>query len=251
MRDSGLKIVQFTDPHIYADETELLARLNTRASFLATRDKALAEAGDCDLILVTGDLAAAAEGPAYLWLVEQLAVFNVPIFCLPGNHDLGTVMEPIVSAAGWKFGGNHILGAWHLVLLDTCVPDAAHGQLSAAELSRLDKKLAQHPAVPSLVCLHHHPVPMVSAWMDTMQLTNSANFWSIVEKHPQVRGVLWGHVHQNFDAYQRGIRLLATPSTCVQFAARSTKFAIDPLAPGFRCLALFANGEIDTDIVRI
>ena len=251
MRNGGLKVVQFTDTHIFADPTQRLGRLNTQASFLATRDKAAAAIQDCDLILVTGDLAAAAETPAYYWLVEQLAVFDIPIYCLPGNHDIGAVMEPILSAAGWTYGGAHLIGGWHIVLLDTCVTDADYGHLDKAEIARLKLALARHSDIPSLICLHHHPVPMGSAWMDTMQLTNSADFWAVIEQHPQVCGVLWGHVHQNFDTYQGGVRLLASPSTCVQFAARSTNFAIDPLAPGFRCLRLFADGVIHTEIVRV
>ncbi len=251
MHSSDLKIVQFTDTHIFADPTRQMGRCNTRASFSATREAAVSAIRDSDLILVTGDLAAAAEIPAYRWLAEQLAEFETPVYCLPGNHDSSAVMAPIVSAAGWIYGGTHIVSDWHLVLLDSCVIGAEYGHLARTEIARLNHALAQHPESPSLICLHHHPVPIGSAWMDTMQLTNSAEFWAVVEQHPQVRGVLWGHVHQNFDTYLRGIRLLACPSTCVQFAARSTNFAIDPLAPGFRRLRLIADGTIDTEVIRV
>ena len=215
MRDiNSLRVLHFTDTHIYADAAHLFARIDTQLSFLATRDKALSMADNYDLILVTGDLAAEAEEAAYRWLAEQLSVFALPIYCLPGNHDVNTVMEPLVNVAGWFFGGNHTVGGWHIVLLDTCVQDAAHGCLNAVEIERLDKALAQHPKLPTLVTLHHHPVPMMSAWMDTMQLNNADEFWQVIAKYPQVQIVLWGHVHQNFDTYRNGVRLLATPSTC-------------------------------------
>ena len=251
MRDNGLRILHFTDTHVYADAAHTFARVDTRLSFLATRDKALSGASDYDLILVTGDLAAEAEEPAYRWLTEQLSLFELPIYCLPGNHDVNTVMQPVVNDARWFFGGNHTVGDWHIVLLDTCVPDAAHGHLSAAEIARLDAALAQHPKLPTLVCLHHHPVPMTSAWMDTMQLKNADEFWNVIDNYPQVQSVLWGHVHQNFDTYRNGVRLLATPSTCVQFAPRSVNFAIDSLTPGFRYLELLPDGDMDTAVVRI
>src|SRR5580698_1669402 len=48
------------------------------------------------------------------------------------------------------------------------------------------------------VCLHHHPVPMSSDWLDQIGLSNAAEFWSIVDAHRNVRAVLWGHVHQSF-----------------------------------------------------
>lgn len=251
MRDiNSLRVLHFTDTHIYADAAHLFARIDTQLSFLATRDKALSMADNYDLILVTGDLAAEAEEAAYRWLAEQLSVFALPIYCLPGNHDVNTVMEPLVNVAGWFFGGNHTVGGWHIVLLDTCVQDAAHGCLNAVEIERLDKALAQHPKLPTLVTLHHHPVPMMSAWMDTMQLNNADEFWQVIAKYPQVQIVLWGHVHQNFDTYRNGVRLLATPSTCAQFAARSVNFAIDSLTPGFRYLRLLPNGGVDTAVVR-
>jgi Icc protein len=251
MNDAGLNALQFTDTHIYADETDGFARVNTRSSFLATKEHALRYNGACDLVLVTGDLAAQSEAPAYSWLVDQFTAFDAPIFCLPGNHDTGAVMEPLVSAAGWSFGGSHTLGGWHIVLLDSSVQGEAHGRLSAAELHRLDAVLVRHRTLPTLISLHHHPVPMMSAWMDTMQLQNAAALWAVIDKHPQVRGVLWGHVHQNYDAFRNRVRLLATPSTCVQFAARSENFAIDTLGPGYRRLRLSSDGEIDTDVVRI
>ena len=39
-----------------------------------------------------------------------------------------------------------------------------------------------------------------------------------------------GHVHQESDAVISGIRMLTTPSTCVQFAPGSEDFALDDLS---------------------
>jgi Icc protein len=251
MSHTGLTVLQFTDTHIYADEARLFARINTRSSFTSTMTKALAACPDCDVILVTGDLAADCEAPAYAWLAEQFAVFEAPVFYLPGNHDDADIMDPILGAAGWVRSGSHTLGGWHIVLLDSCVRGEAYGRLGHAEIERLDAALAQHRKLPALVSLHHHPVPIESRWMDTMRLHNADELWAVIDKHPQVRSVLWGHVHQNYDAYRHGVRLLATPSTCVQFAPRSVNFATDPLAPGFRRLILSADGQMMTDIVRV
>lgn len=251
MTDAGLNILQFTDTHIYADAARLFARINTRSSFVATVDKALHHIRDCDLILVTGDLAADCEAPAYAWLAEQLAAFSRPVYCLPGNHDDVAVMRSELVGAGWVCGGAHTLGGWHMVLLDSCVPGAPHGHLARSEIERLQETLARNRSLPTLISLHHHPVAIESQWMDTMRLRNAEEFWTVVDKYPQVRGVLWGHVHQNYDAYRNGVRLLATPSTCVQFAARSNDFATDPLAAGFRRLQLSADGRITTDVVRV
>jgi Icc protein len=43
------------------------------------------------------------------------------------------------------------------------------------------------------------------------------------------------------------VRVMTTPSTCVQFAPGSAKFAIDPRPPGYRRLTLHADGRIETE----
>lgn len=68
---------------------------------------------------------------------------------------------------------------------------------------------------------------------------------------PRVRGVLWGHIHQELDVERNGVRLLATPSTCIQFAPRSDDFALDHLLPGYRWLRLHADGRIETGVSRL
>jgi Icc protein len=62
--------------------------------------------------------------------------------------------------------------------------------------------------------------------------------------------VLWGHIHQHLDLYRGDVRLLATPSTCIQFQAGSDDFAVEPLAPGFRWLDLHSDGTLDTGVER-
>ncbi len=251
MRNTDLNVLQFTDMHIYARENGLFCGVDTRMSFNAVKNRALVQSRDYDLILVTGDLAMEPEAPAYAWLVEQFEVFDAPVYCLPGNHDAAKIMERSLSAAGWNYCPSHTVGGWHIVLLDSTVLGEAYGSLGDAELDRLDDALARHRILPTLVGLHHHPVAIESRWMDRMRLHHAARFWAVIDRYPQVRCILWGHVHQNFDTYRNGVRLLATPSTCTQFAARSANFAIDPLPPGFRRLQLSSDGTMTTDIIRV
>ncbi|MGK0418993.1 MAG: Icc protein [Halopseudomonas sp.] len=45
--------------------------------------------------------------------------------------------------------------------------------------------------------------------------------------------------------------MLASPSTCVQFAAHSENFATDERAPGYRWLRLFDDGQVETAVSRL
>ncbi|HJP34910.1 MAG: 3',5'-cyclic-AMP phosphodiesterase [Gammaproteobacteria bacterium] len=251
MQKSALHVLQITDTHIVAAEKGTRSRADTRASFKAVKSAALALRPKYDLILVTGDLAAESEAAAYEWLAEQFEAFAAPVYYLPGNHDAVDTMQPVLGAAGWCCCGSYTVGGWHIVLLDSSVLGEAHGYLGDAELERLDDALSRHPEVPTMVSLHHHPILMESRWMDTMRLLSPERFWGVIDRHAHVRCVLWGHVHQNFDAYRNGVRLLATPSTGVQFAPGSVDFAIDPLPPGFRRLRLSPDGDIETDVIRV
>jgi len=251
MPASTLNVLQFTDTHIYDGEVGTLGGLNTRETCRAVLDFARTRGEPVDLILLTGDLAAAADAGGYTWLVERLTRPDIPVLCIPGNHDDPRIMGPIVEAAGWCAGGSYRLGGWHFILLDSSVPGEEYGELFADELNTLARQLDGHRELPTVVVLHHHPLPMGSRWMDTMTLRDAAQFWHIIDRHPQVRAVVWGHVHQNYDSYRNGVRLLATPSTCVQFAARAVNFAIDPLPPAYRWLRLAENGGITSEVVRL
>ena len=74
--------------------------------------------------------------------------------------------------------------------------------------------------------------------------------FAIVERYPQVRGLLWGHIHQTWDELREGLRLMATPSTCIQFAAQSEDFKVSEEQPGYRWLRLHADGRLETGVER-
>ena len=77
------------------------------------------------------------------------------------------------------------------------------------------------------------------------------SFLPITDRYACVRAIVWGHVHQSHDSRRKGVRLLATPSTCAQFLPHSDHFAIDPAPPAYRRLTLRADGTIDTEVVRV
>jgi Icc protein len=73
----------------------------------------------------------------------------------------------------------------------------------------------------------------------------------VIDRYPQVRLVIFGHIHQEFERSRRGITYLGTPSTCIQFMPNSQKFSLDQTKPGFRLLNLYPNGMFNTKIERV
>jgi Icc protein len=137
---------------------------------------------------------------------------------------------------------------WLLLFLDSTIANETGGHLNPAQLAELETALASHPRLHTLICLHHQPVPVGSQWIDSIGLNNPADLFEVVNRHPQVKGMLCGHVHQHFEGRQDHIKLMATPSTCIQFLAGQDDFAIDHCPPGYRWLALLPDGEICTGV---
>jgi len=249
-RTLTLEILQLTDTHLFADPHGRLLGQNTRRTLSLVLEAALRER-TFDLVLLTGDLVHDESIEGYRYLRDELRALHIPYYCLPGNHDDLVLMSRVFDA---RTAGNEAstkADGWNLVLLDSTVQGQDGGHLDDRQLDLLDTCLAARPSDPTLVCLHHQPVPVGSAWMDTIALDNPEQFFVILDRHPQVRAVLWGHVHQEFSSRRKGVRLLAAPSTCVQFLPGSDTFALDARTPGFRWLALGAGGEIETGVERI
>ncbi|WP_419642884.1 metallophosphoesterase, partial [Thiolapillus sp.] len=117
------------------------------------------------------------------------------------------------------------------------------GHLSRTELDLLDEALSDAPP-HILIFLHHQPVPVGSEWLDNIGLDNPQELLSRTQHNPAVKGIVWGHVHQPWEGRLGHMQLLATPSTCIQFAPGQDEFGLDTLPPGWRMLTLGKNGEL-------
>ena len=247
---SVLRLTHFTDPHLYGGESECLRGVATLPALKTALAHAQARDWPPAAVLVTGDLVQ--DDPAgYPHFRRLFGSLGVPVLCLPGNHDEPRAMRRELSGEPFCLGGYVDMGRWRIVLLDSCIPGAASGALSAQGLAELDEALATADGRHCLVCLHHHPVPMSSRWLDRVGLTNAAEFLHTLDQHRNVRAVVWGHVHQAYDGLRKGVRLLATPSTCAQFLPNSDDFAVDRRPPAYRTLQLRADGSLLTEVVWV
>ena len=244
---SVVRLTQFTDPHLYGGEGESLRGVATLPALTTAIAHARGRDWPPDAVLVTGDLVQ--DDPAgYQHFRRVFGALNLPVLCLPGNHDEPRAMRRELTGAPFVLGGHVDLGRWRIVLLDSCIPGAASGALSAAELERLDTALATAEGRHCMVCLHHHPVLMASRWLDRVGLTNAAEFLHTLDAHRNVRAVVWGHVHQEYEGDRGGVRLFATPSTGAQFLPMSDRYAVDTRPPAYRPFDLHPDGRIDSEI---
>ncbi|NJO72176.1 MAG: hypothetical protein HC825_11905 [Oscillatoriales cyanobacterium RM1_1_9] len=87
--------------------------------------------------------------------------------------------------------------------------------------------------------------------MDRIKLQNPEALLACLDDHPQVKLVVFGHIHQGFQTSHNGVTYLGCPSTCVQFQPLAAEFTLDQMAtPGFRVLTLYPDGTFDTQVGR-
>lgn len=244
----AVRLLQVTDPHLFGDRSREIYDVNTSQSLRAVLREALDAAVAPDAILVTGDIGDDLGREAYENFREALVGLAPRILCLPGNHDNPLLMKEMLNSDGFQCCGRAELGGWGVVMLDTHVHDDPAGELSETELMRLEADLGQFRDRPVLVCLHHPPVSVGSAWLDEVGLRNSEDFLAVIDYFPQVRAVLGGHIHQALDVTRGGVRMLATPSTGAQFTPRTQHCVMDMKPPGYRWLTLMPDGSLETEV---
>lgn len=202
-----------------------------------------------DLVVVTGDLIQDDSTGAYEHFCQLLEALHLPVYCVPGNHDIRALMRDALSEPPFYYCASVEAGDWLITGIDSCVSGMAGGHLTTDELARMDHEIAKSSAANVMVCLHHPPVDMGSKWLDSVGLDNGDEFIARVSASGKVRLAIFGHVHQPYDAEHGGVSIVATPSTCRQFAQSSDDFAVDDNPPAYRRISLYANGDYDHELV--
>ncbi|MFD2176377.1 3',5'-cyclic-AMP phosphodiesterase [Veronia pacifica] len=251
-QDGVVRLLQITDTHLFSDIHGSLLGVNTLDSFRAVVDKIIAENRYFDAVIATGDLSQDHTAESYRLFVEGVAKFDVPCFWLPGNHDHQPEMIDVLNQKPMVRADRVMLGDhWQMILLDSQVAGVPFGELSESELAKLVSFIDEYPERHTLILLHHHPLLAGSAWLDQHKLRNHDALWQKLAPKKNVRAVVCGHIHQSLDKMHQDVRVLASPSTCIQFKPNSDDFAIDNLNPGWQWLELLPDGQLVSKVERL
>ncbi|MEX2961702.1 3',5'-cyclic-AMP phosphodiesterase [Microbulbifer sp. TYP-18] len=246
---SVYRLVQFTDPHIGGRPDYQLLGLDTGYTLGQVLEAIARDQSSADLLVATGDITANGSDAAYHRFLQQMQSVTKPWYWLPGNHDRSALMQQL--APGHCTDAIE-LGNWRLLLLDTSVENQICGGLNDDQLDRLQMQLHECGDHPVMILMHHQPVPVGSDWIDGHMLRRGApRLLSMVTEAANVRALVWGHVHQQFDSRLEHCGLHATPSTSIQFTPGSGPFAVDDCMPGYRWFELSADGSYRTGVERV
>lgn len=256
---SDFNIAQISDLHLSKHDKTSFDK------FLAVLDLALTY--QPDLLLLTGDLVNDGTSGIYDWLFTTLKKTNIPFLCMAGNHDVTKEIGHdlpfdestlVALMPDKRLIDRHRLmihtpnTTWQLLAISSAVGGQAYGNVSQDSLQFLSDHLqAPHPTI---IALHHHALPVGSAWIDKLMLNNADELWQCLRPHSHLRAVLSGHVHQAHAIsapMMTDTTFYTSPATARQFLPFNEDFALDTMAGGFRLISLNDNQTLHTHVARL
>jgi 3',5'-cyclic AMP phosphodiesterase CpdA len=175
-----------------------------------------------DAIIFTGDTVQHGQPEEYARLRELLAPLDAPLYLIPGNRDDNEALRTAFSDQPYLPGNGGFLHytiedhALRLVAIDSTSVGERKGVFCAARQAWLDEVLKDQPNRPTLLFIHHPPFDVDDHYVGGYRRPEEADALSdIVSRHPQVVGMLCGHVHWPVERLWAGTLARIMPSIAV------------------------------------
>ena len=257
-----LNFIHISDTHIHANPEFVGSHVEftSRATVAELIKQINAVPFDVDFVIHTGDIMTdPAKSKAYKIARDILSDIRFPIHYLVGNHDrsaavqkilVGVPEHEITTTYDYEFEHNSV----QIICLDSN-PNARgvhFGLLNNNQLGWLAERLQADDPRPLVVAVHHHPLPSKASWLDGIVLKNGHELHELLltVRH-RLRGVFYGHIHENMVTVRDGISYYSTVSSWFQTRTYfgQIKPGRDPLLrePGFNLVTLT---EKDTFVRR-
>jgi 3',5'-cyclic AMP phosphodiesterase CpdA len=216
-------IAQISDTHIAAEGELAYGRVDTAA--YTARVVAHVQRLDPapDVVLVTGDLVEHGTAEQYRHLQKLLAPLSMPLFLIPGNHDDREGLREVFTEHAYLPPAGliqYVVDGYplRLVALDTVITGQSGGLMDDERLAWLEARLAEAPARPTAVLMHHPPFATGLTIMDGMGLRNADAMAAVIVRHRQVEAVLCGHLHRPIHTRWAGTVVTTAPGVAHQVA---------------------------------
>ncbi len=249
-----MRLIQVTDSHLAAREGGALLGMDCDESLAEVLKLVKRQHPRFEAVLCTGDISQDGSASSYRRFDQAISGLVSSSLWIPGNHDKPQHMRDALGEEHPALRRSLQLGNWLVLMLNSRVEGEIHGRLDQGELQFLEQmaeSMAGRHDQHILVCLHHNPLPVKAAWLQRHSLQNQEEFLALVQRYQSIKCILWGHIHQEYDRVWKGVRMLACPSTCIQFHPENDDFTVDSLNPGYRWLDLHADGRVETAVERV
>src|SRR5579859_2493416 len=174
-------------------------------------------------IFAAGDLTETGSPEEYALLAGILKEAPCPVYVGMGNHDLRAALlnafpAPFTAVDDHGFVQYAVdVGDLRVVMGDTALEGRAEGYFCEARAAWLARTLDAEPARPTIVFLHHPPIPSGIQWMEpAFEATGRGRLNDVLRGRTQVRAVLCGHVHRPFHGPFAGHTISVSSATALQ-----------------------------------
>jgi len=170
------------------------------ARLRAAIDHANAHYADTAFCVITGDVVERASAASYRAVKAELDRLSMPYWPMTGNHDARSLLRamlPLPANAMTDFIQYELeVGPVRILCLDSLFEGEDKGRLCPARLAWLEERLAQHPDRPTIVMLHHPPMPLGLPMLDPDRLEDGPALLAVLRRFPAVKQLCFGHVHR-------------------------------------------------------
>ena len=248
------RVVHLTDTHLFRDPAQRLNDVPTQATLVDVLDHVRSHVGNVDHLVLTGDFAHDEARETYDALGVLLGDLRSRSELIPGNHDDPAYLraafpDRIDQSTAGPVAFSIAAGDWRLIGLDSHIAHDVRGRIEGAQLAWLRSELEHHADAPTVIFVHHPPVPIHSAGLNGWSMYDPEPLLELVHRNRQVKIISCGHVHREFEAEVGHVRFVTTPSTAFQFK-QQVELELDALAPGYRVFHL-ERDEWHTEVVRL
>jgi len=253
-------VAQISDLHVKEPGRLAYRKVDTAAGLA----RCVAHINDLDprpeIVMATGDLVDSGKPEEYRHLRELLSPLKMPVYFLPGNHDDRAALRAEFSDHDYLFDDETFLHfvvedyPVRMIALDTTKPGEPGGAMCHDRLAWLDARLRSAPDRPTAIFMHHPPFLTGIGHMDAQNCAGGDALRSVLQKYPEVRWMMCGHVHRSIISNWHGITasIAPSPSLAVTLDLREdapSRFSLEP--PGFHVHHWCADAGLTTHLCFI
>ncbi|MDB9890117.1 metallophosphoesterase [Alphaproteobacteria bacterium] len=252
-------IAQLTDTHITVPKNEIgdcYVKLEALRSCVSAINKLNTAP---DVVIHTGDLVHNGSDEEYRLTKSIMDELRVPYFITPGNRDTVTALIKNFSLHSYQNAetaflqyATNVLG-YRLIASDTSTGNNNLGFLDFQRLAHLDNLLNEQPERSTVIFMHHPPINLSNSGLLKHEYENYRmveNFSEIIDRHPQVIGILCGHIHRSLTGWINATPLLVMPPLSKSLCRDPASYSSTPNTT-FYLHAFSTKASVNTEVITV
>ena len=216
-----MRVIQITDTHLFSDKSAELQGFNTHDGLSKTIDHLLKQGVHrSDIVLLTGDISQDESSESYHLALVQLMRIKLPIYWIHGNHDQKTNLTLEFSKSAithnlYKLSTTY----WDFISINTVRYGTDSGHIEEAEILRVLQAIAvsKKDGKNIAMVMHHHPVKVGTPLVDNCMLQENHLLLEILNKNKEIKLVICGHAHGDYQVKHNEYMIEVCPATCFQW----------------------------------